>query len=165
MHPGAYKYVENQVKEIQFRTVVEFGARNVNGSVRKLFICNRYWGIDLQSGIDVDEIADAAKWESPFENVDVVVCCEVLEHTPDYREIINSAYKALVPEGLFISTCATDPREPHSALDGGPLYDGEYYRNVDLERFEIGLLHAGFNDIAINLMNIKDGDLYATARK
>lgn len=165
MHTEAFEYVKNKVNGMHFSSVVEFGSRNVNGSVKPLFDCGRYWGIDIVDGDMVDEVADARNWDCPWDDVGAVVCCEVLEHLRDMRDLINCAYKALAPGGMFIVTCATSPRAPHSAVDGGPVRPGEYYSNVPMERLEIAMLHAGFNEIRLDLTNFDKGDLYATAYK
>jgi hypothetical protein len=63
--------------------------------------------------------------------VELVVCCEVLEHARDIPGLVKSAFENLMFGGVFLVTCATEPRDPHSAVDGGPLRDGEHYDNVD----------------------------------
>jgi SAM-dependent methyltransferase len=41
---------------------------------------------------------------------DVVVCSEVLEHTKDYRQIIDNIYRTLKPTGLAIITVPYNPK-------------------------------------------------------
>ncbi len=132
MHRAAYEYVASVVRRFGVpERVVEIGSRDINGTVRPLFAgCKHYVGLDLRPGPAVDVVADACTWR-PWPLVDCVVCCEVLEHTPRAREIVASAHAMLREGGLLILTAACDPRHPHSALDGGPVRDGEYYRNVD----------------------------------
>src|SRR5574339_541060 len=143
MHIQAYEYVQKQVARRSFNYVVEFGSLDINGSVRELFKTQKYHGIDFQAG--------------------AIVCCEVLEHTPSGHSIVNSAYRNLVAGGLFIVTCATDPRAPHSAVDGGWLREGEYYENVDPETFQLWCQDK-FDIENIEVIR-KRGDLYATMRK
>jgi SAM-dependent methyltransferase len=145
------------------RHVVEFGSRDVaGGTVRGLFPdAEVYHGVDLVEGPAVDVVADAATWR-PTAPPDVVVCCEVLEHTPAWAALLANAHAILRPGGRLVVTAASTGRAPHSAVDGGPLREGEYYRNVEphelvawlgpftLEAFEF---HAG------------RGDVYAVARK
>lgn len=162
MHIQAYEYVQKAVARQSFNHVIEFGSLNINGTVRPLFNCDSYWGIDLQSGPCVDEVADAATWRTDI-SANVVVCCEVLEHTPLGPEIIWSAHQALCENGLFIITCATDPRGPHSAKDGGWLREGEYYKNVDPD----DIVRWFDKKFIIENMEVvlKRGDLYVTARR
>jgi hypothetical protein len=135
MHPEAYSYVETQSRRI-FRpdiSIVEFGGRNVNGTIRSLFDTPRYLAIDIVDGPGVDIVADASDWQPP-EPVDGVICCEVLEHTPKVRDIINNAARMLRPSGWLLVTCAAPLRDPHSAVDGGKLREDEYYENICSDR-------------------------------
>ena len=131
MHPPVMEFVAEQVEKYgPFGSVVEFGSLDINGSVRALFPPDQaYLGIDLQEGPGVDLIADAREADLPL--CDLVICCEVLEHHPDAEGIIQAAYRCLHPRGMFVVTCAMDPRPAHSAIDESPIRDHEFYRNVD----------------------------------
>lgn len=163
MHAEALAYVAQRVKGRRFQRVVEFGSRNVNGSVKPLLATYAYHGIDLAPGRDVDEVADAAAWRGR-DLADAIVCCEVLEHAPDVEGIVTNAARNLGQNGLFIITCATSGRTPHSAVDGGPVRPDEHYRNVDP-----GLLHAFLTEQGFEVEDMqvhpRRGDLYVTARK
>ena len=76
--------------------VLEIGSLDINGSVRPMFkpFQGNYVGIDMQEGPGVDIVADAAKFIN-FEAYDVVVCAEVFEHTPDWKQIIYNCYNFL----------------------------------------------------------------------
>jgi hypothetical protein len=163
MHKEAYEYVRAQALNLAFDNVVEFGSLNINGSVRSLFDTDSYYGIDLQAGPGVDEIADAVTWKSPEGEVDCIVCCEVLEHAPDVPGIIENAYDNLGQNGLLIITCATNPREPHSAVDGGPIRPFEHYENVEPD--ELRALFQGSFGIVDLKVSRERGDLYCVARK
>lgn len=131
MHSEAYDFVKSQIEGREFNYVVEFGSKNINGSIRNLFDCKRYWGIDIVPGHYVDEVADASNWlDLERRRADCIVCCEVLEHTESYPQIIENASRNLKVDGLFIVTCASTGRAPHSAIDGGALKPNEYYKNV-----------------------------------
>lgn len=130
MHAQAYDFVARSVAGRCAQRVLEIGSHDVNGSVRPLFgSAERYHGIDLAAGPGVDEVADAADWE-PDDVYDVVISTEVLEHAPRWRRVLATAWRALAPGGRLVVTCATDPRPPHSAVDGWALRPGEWYRNV-----------------------------------
>lgn len=135
MHGGAYNFVAWAAHRLgRVGSVVEFGSRDVNGSVRPLFAAaGKYVGIDIAEGPGVDVVADCGGntfESSPEWNVDVVVCCETLEHTPKGRGVCRNAHTILKVGGLYIVTAAGAGREPHSAVDGGRLRPGEYYGNV-----------------------------------
>jgi SAM-dependent methyltransferase len=126
--------------------VLEFGSRNINGSVRPLFVdAIDYVGVDAVDGPDVDIVGDAATIFIP-RSFDVVVCTEVLEHVDDTvaAAIIANAYRHLVSGGEFVMTCAGPGRHPHSAIDQYPIRPWEFYRNVDDVTLAVWLANAGF---------------------
>jgi hypothetical protein len=130
VHAQAYEFVATQASSLQPRTVLEIGSHDVNGSVRPLFPhVELYHGVDIAPGPGVDEVADAADWRSP-PRFDVVVSTEVLEHAPRWRDVVVNAWDALSPGGTLLVTCATEPRAPHSAIDGWDVRPGEWYENV-----------------------------------
>lgn len=151
MHVRAFGWVRGVVGEFRggrfiddVVSVVEFGALDINGTVRAAFPSSvGWWGVDRQEGPGVDEVSDVVVWE-PAEPVDCVVCCEVLEHAEDGQGVCDSAFRALKPGGLFVGTCAGPGRAPHSGIDAGPIRDWEFYRNVDQDLLEMWLKAAGF---------------------
>lgn len=128
MHDAARQFVARFATE-RAVTVLECGARDVNGSVRNLFPAADWFGVDIGPGPGVDEVADFADYVHPHP-VDIVVSTEVLEHTPRWREILRAASRNLRPGGRLIVTAAGPGRVPHSAVDGGPVGD-EHYENID----------------------------------
>lgn len=139
--------------------VLDLGGRDVNGSPRWWVSCDSYHVVDIVPGPGVDEVADAATWE-PKGRFELVLCTEVAEHTPEWPAICATAARALAPGGRFLLTCATDPREPHSGADGGPVRPGEYYGNVDPARMR-EVLDAFFEKVMVTVH--PRGDLYAVA--
>lgn len=163
MHQAAHDFVSATLRAYGVRgPVYEIGSRNVNGSIRSLFAgVEGYHGIDLAAGPDVDAVADAAQYVPP-QVPKTVVCCEVLEHTANAEDIVQQIASVLSPGGRVILTMAGPGRMPHSAIDGGRLRVGEFYRNVFPAQLE-GWLRA-FTDVEI-VDNPGPGDLYATAVK
>jgi len=160
MHAEAFSFVRAMTKDRKPKTILELGSRDINGSPRILFPHAVYTGIDLEAGEGVDIVADAASWE-PDGLYDLVFCLEVMEHTPDWPQIIDTAHSALNDGGLFVITAATDPRKPHSAVDGGELFEGEYYENVDPEKLGQAIKVSGFKQ---GTVWVRDwGDVYAIA--
>lgn len=137
MHPAVLDYVGSRYGvwkssyPITDLSVLEFGSLDINGSVRSVLQRNArlYIGVDVQNGPGVDVVADAETYDSPV-CFDVVVCCEVFEHTPRWREIIVNSHRLLTEGGLFLATMAGEGRSPHSAIDENPIRDWEYYDNV-----------------------------------
>ena len=61
-------------------SVLEVGALDVNGSVRRLFGGGAYLGVDMRDGPDVDRVCDAHDLPSLGRRFEVVVSTEMLEH-------------------------------------------------------------------------------------
>lgn len=158
MHPEAYRYIAQTIGTPT--RVLEVGSLNINGSPRQLLPQVEWWGIDMQAGSGVDEIADAATWRSA-RRFDLAICAEVLEHTPAIPEILETIRTHLTPGGRLIITCATHGRAPHSAIDGGPVRPDEYYENVDPVAFLTTILNTGF--VPLQFETHDRGDLYLLA--
>lgn len=141
MHAEAAQFVARHASGEPI-DVVEIGSLDINGTVRHLFPYADWHGIDVVAGPGVDEVADGATWQ-PAGLVDLVVCCEVLEHTSSWREIVANAARMVRSGGRVILTAAGPGRAPHSAVDGGPVRDGEYYANVDPAELGEALSAAG----------------------
>lgn len=160
MHAEALAYVAGQAQAHgPYKTVVEIGSRDVNGTPRALFPGAAYLGVDLAAGPGVDVVADAAGWR-PDEPVEAVLCLEVLEHATDPAALIDTAWDSLRPGGRLIVTAATDPRPPHSGHDGGPLQPGEWYQNVPPAQLALALDR--FIEVEIEIDDAR-GDIYASA--
>lgn len=125
--------------------VLEIGSRNINGTVRDLFPGD-YTGLDISEGPGVDVVADVTEWTTR-KRFDVVVCCEVLEHTD--APIIDAAHRLLRKGGTLILTAAGPGREPHSAVDGGPLRPGEWYANIDPDELRVAL--SGWSEVTVDV--------------
>ena len=166
MHPQALAFYEESLASLPPLKVVEFGSCQMFGSIRSVYPQAISWlGLDIQDGPGVDIIQDAATWTTD-ERFDLVICAEVFEHTPDWRGILANAYSVLDEPGRLVASCATNERPPHSALDGGPLRDGEFYRNVPEDEMVEALNEIGFTSV----VRTADGhfgndDLYIIATK
>ncbi len=142
MHAEAMEFLQRLTIE---GPVIEIGSRIVNGSARDAFPGVEWWGIDSEDGPGVDEVYDAAEYW-PHRPVLTVVCCEVLEHSERWRDIIRNVGSWQNSLTLVI-TCAGPGRPAHSAIDGGPLRDGEYYRNLSAAEIRAACLEAGFRGV------------------
>jgi SAM-dependent methyltransferase len=133
MHAQAREYVVAQATTHVLNRpgvhVLEIGSRADTGSVRDVFEHTHYTGVDLRAGPGVDEVGDAAALTDRDNSFDVILCLEVLEHTPEPQALLNAAHRMLIPGGRLLLTCATTGRPAHT-VDGYPLNNGEFYRNV-----------------------------------
>lgn len=138
MHKAAYEFIREHKTDATI-SVIEIGSRNINGTVRDHFPNATWTGLDLYPGPCVDVVCDATQW-TPKSQVDLVICCEVLEHTPQVAEICNQAYEWLRDGGRFIGTAAGIGRAVHSAIDGRKLlHPGEHYANISPRMLEPAL--------------------------
>lgn len=151
MHAAAYAWIE-QWRGPQPAATLDFGGRDVNGSVRHLF-AGIYLVVDPAGGDGVDVVASAADVDLGHGRWNTVVCAEVLEHVDDVTAagIVANAHRHLVAGGRLVLTCAGPGRLPHSAVDGGPLRTGEHYRNVDAAQLQNWLTAAGFREALVDV--------------
>lgn len=156
MHPAAYEYVARFATDEPIR-IVEFGARNVNGTARDHFPFADYWGVDAQEGSGVDEVHDGGDWLSEWE-YDLVICTEVFEHTPDWRPIVANAFRVLRSGGRAVFTCAGPGRAPHGLHVDDPTHPG-HYANVSVAELFEAMTTAGFVDVDVEQL---DDDTRAT---
>lgn len=144
----------------QIKRVVEFGSRDINGNIRDLLPPDaEYIGVDQAAGPNVDMVAEASGYSPPW-HPDLVLCLNMLEHTPIAPIIINNAWRILAVGGSLILSWPDETWPPHSAIDGGALREGEFYHNTTapellemLERFQTHTLY------------LDAGLIYAVAQK
>lgn len=151
MHPGAFEFV-GRFSTRESISVVEIGSRNINGTVRVHFPAASWIGLDLHKGPDVDVVVDALEYTPPS-LCDLVICCEVFEHTPDWAQIVRHSAGWLKQNGKMIVTCAGTGRKPHSAIDGGKVRSGEHYANITERELFDALQLAGLTQIEVSRSN------------
>lgn len=134
MHDAVRHFIRDHATD-KAVTVLECGARDVNGSVRDLFPNATWVGVDPIEGPGIDHVCDFADYLHPYE-VDYVISTEVLEHTQRWVDICAAAAKNLKLGGLFLVTCAGPGRGPHSAIDEQPKREWEWYRNIEPTELE-----------------------------
>lgn len=165
MHAEAHQYVAQALARIggaRGRGVLEIGSVNINGGVREFCPdCARYVGIDPVAGPDVDIVARAEDYDGAGA-FDLVLCTEVLEHTPDPAAVIACAHRALAPGGHLILTCASTGRKPHGARGSEHPAPGEYYANVAPD--ELRAMLAGWEVLDLEYLP-SPGDVRVIARR
>jgi SAM-dependent methyltransferase len=164
VHVQAYDFIARHAAGLRPDTVLEIGSLDVNGGVRPLFpSAKQHHGVDIAPGPGVDEVADAADWRAST-LFDVVVSTEVLEHARRWHDVVTNAWNALHPGGVLLMTCATEPRPPHSAIDGWDVRPGEWYANV-ASRDAIELIRSFTPAAWMVEVALDRGDLYFRADK
>lgn len=130
MHQAALDWVAAHAPEGAL-SVVDIGGRDINGNPEHLFDEACTWEVvDLFDGPRVTHVGDVLEYR-PKRLVDVVLCLEVAEHAEGWRDIVAHASSMLKKRGTLILTAASPSRDPHSAVDGGALPPGEFYKNID----------------------------------
>jgi hypothetical protein len=167
MHREVRDWLAAQFASLPDRLLVfEVGSKAINGSARDAARPGQvaaWWGCDLVSGAGVDFVGPGEEAVPPWP-ADVAVCCEVGEHTPRLSAIIDNLVRQVRPGGVLLLTMATETRAAHSAVEGGPLRQGEYYRNVDPQALQAYLLAVRAEDVTMHVDRWR-GDLYARARR
>jgi len=136
MHPSCFDFVRKVLKEeeVRGRRILEVGSRNVNGTVKPIFIeygCAEYIGIDKEAGDGVDRVMDAGDIVSNFgeSSFDVVVSTEMMEHVKDWRKAICNMKATCKNGGIIMLTCRSSGFPYHA-------YPEDYWRfeKADFEK-------------------------------
>jgi hypothetical protein len=119
MHPGAFR-----------GKIIEFGAYNINGSVRDLCEADEYVGVDWRPGPGVDVVCLAHDYrERPEGYFPTAVATQMLEHDPHWRLTLARMVTLVKPGGYVILTWAGPGWEAHE-MDTPP--ERGYYRNLEM---------------------------------
>lgn len=166
MHAAAAAWIDRQVAadgRWDGARVLDVGGRDVNGSALDAFVGHDIEAhvLDITPGPGVTVVADARTW-TPTHAFHAVTCTEVLEHVQGWPAVVWTCWRALQPGGLLLVTAAGPGRQPHSAVDGLTLRDGEWYRNVQPAVLADVLDACGFGEVDIDG---RPGDVYAAAWK
>ena len=99
-------------RDVHGKSVLEVGARDVNGSLRRLierWSPSKYVGVDIEEGKGVDLICSIEGLVEHFgeDAFDLVVSTEVLEHVLDWRNAVSNVKRVTKPNGvILITTCS-----------------------------------------------------------
>lgn len=163
-HPG--HFVESDA--------LEFGARDINGNVRFLFVRSRsFVGVDCVAGPNVDVVCLAHEYRPtpPEKTFDVAFCTEMLEHDPFWATTLATMETLTRPGGLLFFTCATTGRGEHGTA-ARPYHTGQhdgpdagYYHNLTANEIACILLPGHFAEYHIELSKSGPAGLYFYAVK
>lgn len=137
MHVEARQWCEN-VRAIypQYfinKDVIEYGAYDINGSVRNLFSHCRFTGVDWRAGPGVNVVSLAHEYHHPF-RVGMCLCTEMLEHDPFWKMSLETMFSQLILNGAILITCAGPGRKAHC----NETAPNNYYGNVSVgEMYEL----------------------------
>lgn len=129
-------------------TVVDFGSKDYNGSLKDLFTNSSYTGVDISEGKNVDVISKAHEFRSNIQ-YDVVISGEMLEHDEYWMVSLMNMYLLLKNGGLMVLSCAGNGRPEHGTKrTDGHLYGTtqDYYKNLSPENIREVLKEYMFED-------------------
>jgi SAM-dependent methyltransferase len=107
MHPSSFKNAEvffaTYAKNIINPTIVDIGAQDVNGSLKKVAPkLSNFIGVDFVAGKGVDIVLEDP-YKLPFEDnsIDIVVSNSCFEHSEMFWVLFEEVIRILKPTGLF----------------------------------------------------------------
>ena len=111
MHISVEKFVARVLppEDIKGKFVIEAGALDVNGSVRKMIESagpSSYIATDMREDISVDVVCMAEYLPSLFgyDFADIVICLEMLEHAEHWKSALAGILRVLRTSGSLVLT-------------------------------------------------------------
>jgi SAM-dependent methyltransferase len=150
--------------------VLDIGSLDINGNNRYLFNDYTYIGLDIAEGTNVDIVCKAHEYEGADSSFDFVISTECFEHDPFYKKTVMNAIRLLKSGGMFLFTCATDPRLEHGTEFSDNFWSAplskdfpefrNYYKNLHEKDFtSIKSFKSSFESYTFE-KNTDIGDLY-----
>jgi SAM-dependent methyltransferase len=142
VHNQVRKFIKEvraeQPHKFRFRTVLEVGSHNINGSPRKYFWFCNYTGVDISRGKGVDIVGkfSSIEFDRKFQ---VVVSTGTLEHDNEWDITLKKMFELLEPGGLMIVTCAAPDHDEHGTCRTQTWHSPDttdYYRNISTDDFK-----------------------------
>ena len=93
-------FIETYLGDMRNLTVLDVGSLDINGSYRPLFPNTTYHGLDIQSGDNVDIVAENPYcWDIRNNTYDCVVSGQTFEHIKYPEKTINEINRVLKTNG------------------------------------------------------------------
>jgi len=177
MHDEAHSFCGKAISVINSESstghsvVLDVGGRDINGSIHSFLQDSTLFISDIIDDEGVAYVVDFSDYDAVYnlgliDKFDICISTEVLEHSENWRGIVQNMVSATKNGGWVLITCATDGRSRHSAIDGHLLeeHETEYYQNVSESDF---ISCVSGLDVAVRLFEINEDscDLYALLRK
>ena len=128
MHSSVIQFVARvlQPEDVKGMFIIEAGALDVNGSVRKLLESaepSKYIATDMREGNGVDVVCMAENLPAMFgcESADIVICLEMLEHAEDWKAALRGLLQVMCIGGSLVLTTRSPGFPVHS-------YPEDYWR-------------------------------------
>lgn len=109
MHPQSERLMQSFASTVPAgATVVDVGSRDVNGNFREMFASQRYIGIDIQPGANVDVVVSEYQYPFASNSIPFVVSGSTLEHVRKTWLWMREVARILKPGGRL---CVIVPYE------------------------------------------------------
>lgn len=118
--------------------VLEIGSLNINGTVRDFFAAEKYVGLDLIEGKDVDVVCAGHECNELDGSYDTVISTECFEHDKHWKKTFANMVRLTKSGGMVIFTCASDGRQEHGTTRTSPADSPattDYYENRNATDF------------------------------
>jgi len=107
MNKIEYEFIQHIFEKISDKNVVEIGSWMAEWqqdlSIRNMISKrNKYIGLDMRSGPNVDVVCNSHKTPISNHSVDIVICLNTLEHDDDPFQTMKEIRRIVKPKGLVI---------------------------------------------------------------
>jgi hypothetical protein len=122
--------------------IMEIGSYNVNGTIKNSFEFEKYFGIDLSPGPNVDIVGSGHEIDLLSEGINLCISSECFEHNPFWKETLENMAKHLTGGGYIVITSAINGRLEHGTFRTDPKHSPgstsvgwSYYKNIEPTEF------------------------------
>lgn len=134
--------------------VIDVGSYDVNGTYRPLFASDKYRGVDIRPGPNVDFLMESGAWNG-LKDIDVVVSGQTFEHVEDIPKLMKAINKILKPDGLL---CIISP-------SAGPRHCEPWFGNLSEKKLTEIVTKHGFEVLDVETSDIKPWRLVCCVAK
>lgn len=138
----AIQIIKNSLLSKRRFNIMEIGSYDVNGAIRSVFDFDRYFGVDLSSGPNVDIVGSGHEIDLRSEGINLCVSSECFEHNPFWKETLINMANHLTGGGYIVITSAITGRLEHGTFRTDPKHSPgstsvgwSYYKNIQPSEF------------------------------
>ena len=116
-----------------YANVLDVGSLDINGNNRYLFQNATYTGVDLAEGLNVDIVSPIHLLDAPDGSYDFIISTECFEHDYYWKDSVKNILRMLKTNGVFLFTCASDPRPEHGTERSDKHYSAPFLASLNNE--------------------------------
>jgi SAM-dependent methyltransferase len=139
----AIEIMKNSLISTKRFNILEIGSYDVNGAIRDMFNYEKYFGVDLCPGPNVDVIGSGHTINLVAEDINLCISSECFEHNPFWKETLENMARHLKGGGFIVVTTAINGRLEHGTLRTNPKHSPgstsigwSYYKNINPSEFK-----------------------------